>query len=173
MADKLKGIFELARAGGLEAIGIHALPVVDNWAPTDDFPTSAFVIRGPNSIRLYNWGENRLAAWNDGDVDVHQFIEDQGATLLAENSGSHLHGLEASQTISFEFPASSIDFVRPSNLTITSTGCLASVGGWFTPNHIEWAGSASVAKVVSGSKLWLISNELSLKNVKCYSNWRP
>ena len=85
----------------MEAIGIHALPVVDNWVPTDDFPTSAFVIRGPNSTRLYYWGENRLAARNDGDVDVHKFIEDQGATLLAENSGSHLHGLEASQTISF------------------------------------------------------------------------
>ena len=45
-------------------------------------------------------------------------------------------------------------------LTITSTGCLASVGGWFTPNYIEWTGGESVAKVISGSKLWLIANEL-------------
>ena len=64
--------------------------------------------------------------------------------------------------MSFAFAEDSKDIVFPEhpNLKITSRGSIAKLWEWVTVGHIEWGGGEPIAKVIGGSQMWIICNEI-------------
>ena len=109
-----------------------------------------------------------------GDVDIEEFLSSQGATRNSESFNGELARFESSRTISFALPKTKINFSLPPCITPTAFDMLAVHGGWFTNGYLKYGGASSVAKLVSGSKLWIITDgnretQRFLLNMKTFS----
>ena len=105
---------------------------------------------------------------------MDQFVKQFNCQRQMGNDGSDF-GFPDSRTLSFEIPAG-LKVVYPPhpNLTITSAASIAKKGEWCTLDNIEWAGGESIAKVIGGSQMWLICNEVEagveLYKISTYPN---
>ena len=128
-----------------------------NWEfSQSSFPKEPFFIRGRNCKEIYSWSDRLLIKWNDGEVDAKQFIESEESLFQIETSDKL--NLIGSQSFSFELPKKeNIIYKEYPNLVAHSFGALATRGPWYTEPHIEWGGGESVASLISGSKLWIIT----------------
>ena len=155
-------MFELAREKKLEEIGLRPLPQKDVWDFSEEsFPDQPFFLRGEEANRIFSWNEELMQHWKNGAVDIDEFVRSENGFNKVETFGSQrpetVAELLASRTVSFELPRDKISFQPYPNVDVMSTGCIAAQGHWFTASHIEWGGGESIAKLISGKKLWVIA----------------
>ena len=154
-------ILAMARKGELQRLGFAPLPERKEWVFCQEFPREAFFLRGAAANVVYRWGPKAMELYNNGDCVIEDVIEKLKCDGLMTNNGADF-GFPGSRTVSFSFPEDSKDVVFPEhpNLKITSRGSIAKLGEWVTVGHIEWGGGESIAKVIGGSQLWFICNEI-------------
>ena len=66
-------LFEAARNGTFERLGMKPLEVREKWDFEESFPETPFVIRGDIGKCHFDWSV-RLHKWNGGAVDAKWFV---------------------------------------------------------------------------------------------------
>ena len=152
----------MARDGRLESLGLQPLRQKASWTfAGDSFPSEAFYLRGEEAHRVFHWSDRLMKKWNDGLCDVDEFLRSENAFNMTTTFGSDrpefVEELADCKTISFELPQDDVFFEKYPGVDVQSVACIAASGAWVTAPHIEWGGGESVAKLLSGSKLWVIA----------------
>ena len=162
MNEKCLEIYRMAKDGDLDRLGMRSLPIEEDWLLEEEvqFPSRPFVVRGPNANRIYSWSDRLFTKWNDGDVNPEDFIKEEHAFNQIENRGEDF-GYGNSRTISFELPRTEVNIIKHPAVNIMSAAGIAANGGWCTLGHIEWSAGESIAKHISGKKVWFISSEVN------------
>ena len=70
---KIELLFEAARNGTFERLGMKPLEVREKWDFGISFPETPFVIRGDKGKRHFDWSERLHEKWNGGAVDAKWF----------------------------------------------------------------------------------------------------
>ena len=158
---RLADIIQMAREKKLEKLGFAPLPQQTEWVFGESFPTESFFLRGAAAKVVYQWSPELMEFYNYGDCVVEYLIEKYNCGGIMANDGNDFD-LPGSRTLSFEFPAgsSNVIFPKPPNLAITSVASIAKLGEWCTVGHIEWRGAVSIAKVIGGTQMWIICNNI-------------
>ena len=79
--------------------------------------------------------------------------------MLVLNFNGELAGFQSSRTITFALPKTKTKHALPPAITPRGSDMHAANGSWFTNGHLEYLEyDASVARLVSGSKLWIITD---------------
>ena len=125
------------------------------------FPKEAFVVRGKAANRICNLKDDVSRMWNGGDVNIERFMKKYSKAENARNEGNGLEGFESTETVSFQIERNNLQLELSPELTLIATYLLVAKGSWFTNGHIEFGGADSVAKLVSGCKLWIMSQSVN------------
>ena len=158
----VKELFSLAETNeAFEKLGMKRLVIRSSWTLSGKFPQQPFVVRGPIAEEIFSWPSEWLEDWNGGSCDAMQFVERHGGVNVVQQSGTEMvEGLPQvadSKAISFELPREKLNLQVFPGFQLTSTACIAARGDWATTAHIEWGGGESIAKLISGRKLWVIA----------------
>ena len=152
-------MFELAREKKLEGIGLRPLPQKAVWDFSEEaFPDQPFFLRGEEANRIFSWNEELMQHWNNGAVDIDDFVRSENGLNKVETLGSRrperVAELLASRTVSFELPRDNLLFQPYPNVDVMSTACIAAQGNWFTGSHIEWFSYPGLkSKILKPSKI--------------------
>ena len=155
-----------AKNGVLDQLGFVQLPKEPDWnfaGPESTFPDRCFFLRGEAAKRTFSWSQRLMSFYNQGNVNMDDLIREFRATNILRNNGKEW-GFPDSETVSFEIPweeeGSDVMFPQHPNLVITSAASIAKRGEWCTLGHIEWGGGESIAKVIGGSQMWIITKDM-------------
>ena len=144
----------------MEKLGIKPLRIEHSYNLKENlFPKDAFIVRGDAAERICSLKHDLAVRWNGGDLTKRQFKEFlniSGANVNSAKYGGGQHGFDNTDSVSFSLE-NAIEFELSQNICLTATDFLACRGAWYTNGHIEYGGAHSVAKLASGSKLWVIA----------------
>ena len=135
------------------------------------FPKEAFVVvvvvccnLKDDVSKMWNGGDVNIE-WRRcqyrGDVNIESFMKKYSKAENARNEGNGLEGFESTKTVSFQIKRNNLQLELSPELTLIATDLLVAKGSWFTNGHIEFGGADSVAELVSGCKLWIMSQSVN------------
>ena len=155
-------IIEFSKQVELELLGYEQLPVTSGCDLSGEFPKQPFCLRGEVAEKLYRWSDELKASFQRGaltETELNEFIARYSAEHITKNNGDHF-GFPVSKTVSFELPSESGVIYDETCLQITIAGSIAKFGDWCTLRHIEFMGGQSMAKVISGSQMRIITGDV-------------
>ena len=146
----------------MELIGFEQLPVRSEFDLSGEFSKQPFCLRGEVAEKLYRSSDELKASFQGGaltEAELNEFIARYSAEHITRNNVDNF-GFPGSKTVSFELPTESGVIYDETSCSQTSFASIAKFGDWFTLGHIEWTGGYSIAKVISGSQMRIITGEV-------------